>query len=94
MKLFLKKRALLLRKRQIQNPKSQIQNRHGGKGGIRTHGTLLRFTAFPMLPIQPLLHLSVKLFVFKEKRISNPKSEIINLKSNGGEGGIRTHGTR
>ena len=33
-------------------------DRDGGKGGIRTHGTLLRFTAFPMLPVQPLLHLS------------------------------------
>jgi hypothetical protein len=40
----------------IQNQKSSIQNQTGGKGGIRTHGTLLRFTAFPMLPIQPLLH--------------------------------------
>ena len=30
----------------------------GGKGGIRTHGTLLKFTAFPVLPVQPLLHLS------------------------------------
>ena len=45
------------------DPKSKIpiQNQYGGKGGIRTHGTLLRFTAFPVLPVQPLLHLSVKI---------------------------------
>src|SRR5688572_1198291 len=35
-------------------------DKDGGKGGIRTHGTLLRFTAFPVLPVQPLLHLSAR----------------------------------
>jgi hypothetical protein len=44
---------------------------YGGKGGIRTHGTLLRFTAFPVLPVQPLLHLSV----YQKFQISNSKSE-------------------
>ena len=34
------------------------------------------FTAFPVLPVQPLLHLSE------------------NIKTAGGEGGIRTHGGR
>ena len=37
--------------------------RSGGKGGIRTHGTLLRYTAFPVLPVQPLLHLSIAVVV-------------------------------
>ena len=40
------------------NLKSQIPNRTGGKGGIRTHGKLVWYTAFPVLPVQPLLHLS------------------------------------
>ena len=53
----------------------------GGKSGIRTHGTLLRLTAFPVLPVQPLLHLSAKIKLFKEKRISirNPQLKIRNL---------------
>ncbi len=37
---------------------SFILHKDGGKGGIRTHGSLLRITAFPVLPVQPLLHLS------------------------------------
>ena len=66
---------------------------YGGKGGIRTHGTLLRFTAFPMLPIQPLLHLSVLNYELKIRIKNNSKFEMRNS-INGGEGGIRTHGTR
>jgi hypothetical protein len=31
----------------------------GGEGGIRTHGTLLAYTAFPVLHLRPLGHLSV-----------------------------------
>ncbi len=30
----------------------------GGQGGIRTHGTDMPYTAFPMLHLQPLGHLS------------------------------------
>ena len=36
-----------------------IRLRFGGKKGIRTPETLLRFTRFPGGPVQPLLHLSV-----------------------------------
>ncbi len=61
----------------LRDPQSAIKT--GGESGIRTHGTLNRFTAFPMLPVQPLLHLSMK--NYQKNR-------------NGGEGGIRTHGTR
>ena len=43
------------------HPSLRVVLNDGGKGGIRTHGTLLRFTAFPVLPVQPLLHLSAKL---------------------------------
>ena len=32
---------------------------HCGEGGIRTLGTLLRYTRFPGVPVKPLLHLSV-----------------------------------
>ena len=37
-----------------------IRLRFGGKKGIRTPETLLRFTRFPGGPVQPLLHLSVR----------------------------------
>jgi hypothetical protein len=56
-----------------------LPSNHGGKGGIRTHGTLLRFTAFPMLPIQPLLHLSLE--CSKKIKFSNRKRILRNLKS-------------
>ncbi len=32
---------------------------HCGEGGIRTPGTLLRYTRFPGVPVKPLLHLSL-----------------------------------
>ena len=48
--------------REYQASQGRCHPNAGGKGGIRTHGTLLRFTAFPMLPIQPLLHLSLTFY--------------------------------
>ena len=32
---------------------------HGGESGIRTHGTLLGYTRFPVVPLRPLGHLSL-----------------------------------
>jgi hypothetical protein len=43
--------------RAIGNHQLAIGNVYGGKGGIRTHGALPH-TAFPVLPVKPLLHLS------------------------------------
>ena len=40
-------------------PSSSPPRVFGGKKGIRTPETLLRFTRFPGGPVQPLLHLSV-----------------------------------
>lgn len=36
----------------------------GGEDGIRTHGRLLTVTAFPMLRLQPLGHLSERIIVY------------------------------
>jgi hypothetical protein len=39
-------------------PLKSIGHLYGGEGGIRTHGTLLEYTAFPVLHLRPLGHLS------------------------------------
>ena len=61
------------------------------------------FTAFPVLPVQPLLHLSymsilknlviVSKTVFRESLLQDLQ-DFQNNKTRGGEGGIRTHGGR
>ncbi len=50
-----------------------------GEGGIRTLGTLLGHTRFPIVHLRPLGHLSK----------DGPKI----VKNRSGESGIRTHGT-
>ena len=86
---------------QIPNPQFAIRNpkflwRRGWDSNPRNGSP---FTAFPVLPIQPLLHLSpgrtsdcgfrIRLWALKFR---NPRFAIRN--SSGGEGGIRTHGGR
>src|SRR5215208_5631032 len=57
------------------------------------------YTAFPVLPVQPLLHLSrLRVVDFGLTPASfephDRRTPIRNLQSYGGAGGIRTHGTR
>ena len=66
-------------------------NNAGGKGGIRTHGTLLRFTAFPMLPVQPLLHLSAKLKKLTQSLSTHSSTTIRRLGSSPTTGSGRRH---
>ena len=64
----------------------------GGEGGIRTRGTLLEYTAFPVRRLRPLGHLSR----WKSRPPSVAARAIRSAKSSeilGGEQGIRTLGT-
>lgn len=55
---FLHKMQRLLSKlKNIQHSENKLES---GERGIRTLGTLLRYTRFPGVPVQPLLHLSFK----------------------------------
>ncbi len=70
-----------------------FQNRgkkNGGEGGIRTHGTS-RFRRSPSARLRPLGHFSAyngRHYITAFQDFHTPVSCI----SNGGEGGIRTHG--
>ena len=73
--------------------KLQISKRRGWDSNPRYS---FPYTAFPVLPVQPLLHLSgfwiLDFWILDcSLQIENRKSKIGN--QNGGEGGIRTHGT-
>ncbi len=45
-----------------------------GEKGIRTPGTLLRYTRFPGVPVKPLLHLSGKTAQFTKKMMTAASS--------------------
>ncbi len=43
----------------------------GGESGIRTHGTLLKYTAFRGQLLKPLGHLSVLKYITSKRSVSN-----------------------
>jgi hypothetical protein len=45
----------------------------GGERGIRTPGTLLKYTRFPGVPVKPLLHLSIEITDFIKIEAQNTK---------------------